>query len=85
MELTIKEIKNLAEFAGLTVLDIDQDEAETEITVEPCGKEGLRDGKLDKPRFYAHIAWFTEYPEEGAAGLGPEIPDPYNVPLSRKR
>lgn len=70
--LTIKEIKDLAEFAGLIIgnegkSDLDDDDAE--ITIEDCPAAGLEDedGKFTHSR---KIAYFTGYPEEGAFNLG---------------
>ncbi len=75
MNLTISEIKNLAEFAGMTVdlEGIDADEMESEISVVLCPKDGLLDddGKT-KIKYTGHIAYFSEYPEEGCHPLGEE-------------
>lgn len=70
--LTVREINDLAEFAGL-VLDgnrlgpsVDEMEAEISITTEPteCKDD---DGKVER---YAHVAYFSEYPDEGCMPLG---------------
>jgi len=69
--LTIKEIKYLAEFAGFTLHsrflpDEDEMEADISITTEP--RELTDDsGRIQK---FAHVAWFSDYPEEGGIPLG---------------
>lgn len=76
MTLTIAEIKDLAECAGLVLkegCEPDADELETEIVVMECPKHGVRDDD-GKPTFYAHVAYFEEYPEEGCFPLGDELP-----------
>ena len=73
--LTVAEIASLAAFAGLTLdekFPVDADEAESEIVVCDCPPEGLTDDD-GKVTHHAHIAYFSEYPEEGSAPLGPEI------------
>lgn len=82
LTLTVAEIKDLAECAGLalrTDVTYDADELETEIVVMECPKAGVRDDD-GKPTHYAHIAYFAEYPEEGSFPLGAEVepPKPYN-------
>lgn len=81
LTLTVAEIKDLAEFAGLVLdksVSYDDDELETEIVVMECPKEGVRDDD-GKPKHYAHIGYFAEYPEEGSYPLGAELVPP-NVP-----
>jgi hypothetical protein len=78
--LTVKEIQDLAMFAGI-VLDesrrVDEEDGDTPITVGPCPLNGLRDGDGEEvTRHYRHIAWFEEYPEEGCHGLGEEAEAP---------
>lgn len=70
--LTIREIIDLAEFAGLRLQGQaeDLDELEHEITVEQCPARGVDDQGVAK--HYKHIAYFDEYPEEGVFGLGQE-------------
>lgn len=78
LTLTVAEIKDLAEFAGLVLdksVSYDADELETEIVVMECPKEGVRDDD-GKPTHYAHIAYFAEYPEEGCCPLGAELVPP---------
>lgn len=82
LTLTVAEIKDLAECAGLVLdkgVSYDADEPETEIVVMECPKAGVRDDD-GKPTHYAHIAYFAEYPEEGNYPLGDEVrePKPYN-------
>lgn len=82
LTLTIAEIKDLAECAGFTLDPAsmpDADEMETEIVVMECPKAGVRDDD-GKPTHYAHIAYFSEYPEEGSYPLGNEVREsaPYN-------
>lgn len=80
--LTVAEIKDLAECAGLVLdksVSYEADELETEIVIMACPKEGVRDDD-GKPTHYAHIAYFGEYPEEGSYPLGDEVSvaKPYN-------
>lgn len=78
--LTVDQIKDLAEMAGLRVEgDITDDDRETEITVETCPPDGVDDeGTM---RHYRHIAYYDEYPGEGVYPLGPEIrPNARNEP-----
>jgi len=83
LTLTIAEIKDLAECAGLVLkegCEPDADDLETEITIIDCPKDGVKDDD-DKPTHYAHVAYFDEYPEEGCHPLGEELKTP-NVELS---
>jgi hypothetical protein len=76
LRLTVAEIKDLAESAGLVLDDTfkcDADDMETEIIVMECPKEGIRDEDDNRQRHYAHIAYFPEYPEEGCCPLGAEL------------
>lgn len=67
--LTGKEIRELAELAGLQVVEHNYvDEYETEITVETPSGFLLNDDGVEE--HYRLIAYFTEEPEEGAFGLG---------------
>lgn len=70
LTLTIEEIKDLAEFAGLRVNDddLDSDNRDTEITVTECPKQGVKDET--KIVHCRHIAYLEEYPEEGVMPLG---------------
>jgi hypothetical protein len=73
MTLTVAEIIDLAQFAGLEVVAASVPDGEglmTELTIGPCPRSGVFD---DDDRQYAHIATLTEYPEEGCIGLGPEL------------
>ena len=85
MVLTMAEIRDLALFCGFTVDSNgvetrDADELETEIAVEAVD-HGIKDDDGTERR-YAHIAWYEEYPDEGAMGLGPELP---NTAISVKK
>lgn len=78
--LSVAEIRDLARFAGLMIDDTTKptdDELETQITVAPCPAEGIRnEGEPSDPdsvSHYKHLAYCTEYPEEGCVGLGDEI------------
>jgi hypothetical protein len=74
MILTVSEIKDLAEFAGLTIDGTnlpDADDLGTEITIASCPAEGVKDDD-GKALHYEHVAYMTDYPEEGCIGLGPE-------------
>lgn len=78
LTLTVAEIKDLAECAGLVLdkgVSYDADELETEIVVMECPKSGVRDDD-GKPTHYAHIAYFAEYPDEGSYPLGAELVPP---------
>lgn len=71
--LTIDQIKDLAEMAGLQVAgEITDDDRETEITVETCSAKGVDDDGTT--RHYRHVAYYEEYIDEGVTPLGPEIP-----------
>lgn len=76
MQLTAKEIADLAEFAGFTInrASIDDDELETSYTVTDCPASGVTEEDSDVFRHYAHIAYSTEYPNEGVHPLGDELP-----------
>lgn len=68
LTLTVKEIADLAEAAGLDVGPVPTDEAFTEYTITDCPKEGLDEDGIRTQ--YRKIAFITEYPEEGSFGLG---------------
>lgn len=78
--LTMQQIKELAEFAGMKVEaeGFDADDMETELTVRECPDSGIincgEESDPDSVSHYAHIAYYTDYPEEGCIGLGPELP-----------
>jgi hypothetical protein len=69
MTLAIEEIKHLAEFAGLRVHEMTDEDKEFEITITPCPQQGVEgdNGVIIHSR---HIAYFEEYPEEGVFPLG---------------
>jgi len=75
--LTVTEIRHLAMFAGLIVSPpagtFAEDESEEKITVSRCPKGGLFDEETKTYYHYKHIAYLTEYPEEGMCPLGPEV------------
>jgi len=76
--LTVAEIRDLAVFCGFTVdgngaETRDAEEMETEIAIEDTAG-GVTDDK-GTTRHYAHIAWYDEYPDEGAIGLGAKLPN----------
>lgn len=78
--LTVAEIIDLVACAGFTldpaqIAATDSDELETEITIEQCPTQGIADDD-GMPRHYEKIAYFTEYPEEGAIGIGKEVTAP---------
>lgn len=74
--LTVAEIADLAEFAGLTVQrHADDMDMESEIAVLRCPPEGVTDDE-GTPRHYEHIAYYADYPDEGCGPLGEEIPAP---------
>lgn len=80
LTMTVAEIRDLARFAGLMIDDTTvptDDDLETEITVTACPAEGVKnEGEPSDPDSvsrYKHVAYFTEYPEEGCMGLGDEI------------
>jgi hypothetical protein len=67
--LTGKEIREIAELAGLQFVEHDYvDEYETEVTIETPSGFLLNDDGVEE--HYRLIAYLTEYPEEGAIGLG---------------
>lgn len=75
LTLTVAEIKDLAECAGFTLDPSrmpDADEMEAEITIIDCPKDGVLDDD-NKPTHYAHIAYITEYPDEGSYPLGDQV------------
>lgn len=77
--LTLREIRELADYAGFCVIttDYDEDEFDTEVSIiEPDGGYVIADEDGSNPKRYARIAMFGEYPEEGAIGLGLPIPAP---------
>ena len=69
--LSIKQIIDIAEFAGLVIneeksVHHNDDEAlETDLTITREGKVKLDDGSV----YTGHTVHFTEYPEEGSLPL----------------
>lgn len=73
MILTVKEIVDLAQFAGLSVVvESINVEPDTPITISECPQEGIFINDIERKR-YKHIAYSTEYPDEGVYGLGDEL------------
>jgi hypothetical protein len=73
LNLTSREIYDLATIAGFRMeplSEMDTDDLETEFTVQNCPKLGLLDDETGQLETYQHIAYLSEYPEEGAFGLG---------------
>lgn len=74
MDLTISEIKNLAEFAGLQVnVDGMDDEMDSVLCVVPCPKGELLVDDVKPVKYEGNIAYFGEYPDEGCVPLGDVI------------
>lgn len=74
MILTAAEIRDLAMLAGFVIDTLDVDMA-MDFTVEDCPKCGI---KYDNGEVlhYEHVAYDSEYPEEGVLPLGdPVEPD----------
>lgn len=77
LTLTIAEIKDLADFSGLTrhgvyIPDGLDDDSETEIIITACPKDGIKEDDGSRGH-YPHIAYYAEYPEEGVYPLGQRI------------
>lgn len=68
--LTVREIADLACFAGLTVDDSKIDFENQELTIRLCPDAGLTDEDDGTVSHYRWIACLTEYPEDGYTGLG---------------
>lgn len=78
--LTVLEIRDLAKFAGITVIDNGtesekEDEKETEIVIETAPEQGVKDEDGEgEPTHSRFIAYVSDYPEEGVQPLGVGIP-----------
>ena len=73
LTLTGKEIKDLAEAVGLVIKPLDyEDELETEMTIIDCPASGVLDDD-GKATHFQHVAYYSEYPEEGMCPLGDEV------------
>ena len=74
LTLTGKEIKDLAEAVGLVIEGGHDytDELETEMTIIECPSSGVMDDD-GKATHYEHVAYLSEYPEEGTFPLGDEV------------
>lgn len=71
--LTVEQIEGLAKFAGYEVGEnITDQDRDTEITVEFCSTEGVKDDD-GATKHYRHVAYLDEYPEEGVYPLGPAL------------
>lgn len=75
LTLSVEQIRDLAVFAGLALDETRQpepDDLETEISIslEAVTLSGGDDGES---RRYRNVAYMSDYPEEGAYGLGGEI------------
>ncbi len=72
LDLTIEEIKDLAEFSGLTIdpksIPSD-DEMEEIVCIANCPKEGLEneDGEIEH---FNYVMYLEQCPEEGCIPLG---------------
>lgn len=76
LTLTIHEIKDLAEFAGLRVAPVskrDLPDMDAELTVSPCPETGIQCSEGGWHPRYRYVAIYTDYPEEGCHPLGPRI------------
>ena len=79
INLTLKEVKELAEFCGFNVtpcdFSFDSDEMDSEITVFDSSANGLvdRDGPTVTINYYSTSFYFVNCPEEGCIGLGNPI------------
>lgn len=72
--LTGKDIKDVAEFAGLSITPHDYaDEYETEITIQRCPKSGIKNDDDGGVEFFEYVAYLSEYPEEGCVPLGDPV------------
>lgn len=79
LTLTGREIKDLAEAVGLVIQPLNyDDELETEMTIIKCPATGVLDDD-GKATHYEHVAYLSEYPEEGTFPLGEELPLPDNA------
>lgn len=73
LTLTGKEIRDLAEAVGLVITPNDYaDELETEMTIIECPPSGVLDDD-GQATYYKHVAYLSEYPEEGTYPLGDEV------------
>ena len=76
ISLTVAEIIDLAEFAGCTIPRDElhmPDDMEAELTIAPCPAKGVLDEEDGSRSHYRHVAYFSDYPEEGCTGLGPDL------------
>ena len=66
--LTVREIFDLAQCAGFRVEKTDVDDLDVEITI--IRTEDIVNGDL---KYYNHLAYYTELPEEGYYPLGDRV------------
>ena len=80
--LTGQQIFELAEYAGFKVQCSFDDNLLDETTVKHCPAKAINEtvDDITYSKFYNHIAYYTEYPEEGCLGLGAEIQRPRSSP-----
>lgn len=73
INLTVKQIMELANFAGLSCSDggMDDDELEYEVTVVERGLVAEDDSK--ESAYYGAYCYMSEYPEEGSFPLNENI------------
>ena len=86
--LTLKgrEIKDLAEAVGLEIQQLDYtDELETEMTIIACPASGVTDDDDGKVRHYEHVAYLSEYPDDGTFPLGDQVPPACKHSCTRRR
>ena len=76
MYLSGKEIMNLAEYAGFTVLplgELDQDILEQEFSIDECPESGVFDDDLKNAKHYAHVVTCDGCENNECSPLGDEI------------
>ena len=75
VDLTVKEIKDLAEYSGLSIDETklpDEDEMETVVCIAHCHPKGLKnDGGVIE--HYRLVMYFEDCPEEGVIPLGDAV------------
>ncbi len=82
IELTGKEILELARFIGAADLTDDQDEDITYCLVSVSGGKDFIVNEYGEKEWFDHICYFSEYPEEGCIGLGEPIEPPKEVVMN---
>jgi hypothetical protein len=66
--LTIAELVDLAELAGLVIDSVS--DTDSELVITECPPEGVLDDDDPSPKHYRYIAYYAEYPDEGVLPLG---------------